>query len=123
MEENNVNEWQEPPPPEDIKQIENPPQMSEVETLGKYFIEPGRTFEDMRRKPRFLIAGINNHYRYFGISSLYLFRKSGMRISVRAESSRVLKPNRCRKSKKIKLSNSKVPGFLKALLTAFFRLR
>ena len=58
MEENNVNEWQEPPPPEDIKQIENPPQMSEVETLGNIFIEPGRTFEDMRRKPRFLIAGI-----------------------------------------------------------------
>ncbi len=58
MEENNVNEWQEPPPPEDIKEVENPPQMSEVETLGNIFIEPGRTFEDMRRKPRFLMAGI-----------------------------------------------------------------
>lgn len=58
MEENNVNAWQEPPPPEDIKEIENPPQMSEVETLGTIFIEPGRTFEDLRRKPRFLMAGI-----------------------------------------------------------------
>ena len=37
MEENNVNEWQEPPPPEDIKQIENPPQMSEDRNAWKYF--------------------------------------------------------------------------------------
>ncbi|MGI9055327.1 MAG: hypothetical protein ACR2F2_05935, partial [Pyrinomonadaceae bacterium] len=58
MEENNVNEWQEPPLPADLKPIDNPPQMSEAETLGSIFIEPGKTFEDMRRKPRFLIAGI-----------------------------------------------------------------
>ena len=68
MEENNVNEWQEPPPPEDLKQIENPPQMSEVETLGNIFIEPGRTFEDLRRKPRFLTCRHNYYYRHFDIS-------------------------------------------------------
>ncbi len=56
MEENNVNEWQEPPLPEEIKKIENPAQMSEVETLGNIFFEPGRTFEDLRRKPRFILA-------------------------------------------------------------------
>lgn len=56
MEENNVNEWQEPPPPQDFKQIENSPQMSEIGTLGNIFFEPGRTFEDLRRKPRFIIA-------------------------------------------------------------------
>jgi hypothetical protein len=58
MEENNVNEWQEPPLPEEIKKIEEPSQMSEVETLGNIFFEPGRTFEDLRRKPRFLMAGV-----------------------------------------------------------------
>lgn len=48
-------EWQEPPIPEKIK-AEEPPQMSEVATLGNIFIEPGRTFEDLRRKPRFILA-------------------------------------------------------------------
>jgi Yip1 domain len=51
-------EWQAPPLPEEIKQIENPPQMSEAATLGSIFFEPGKTFEDMRRKPRFVMAGI-----------------------------------------------------------------
>lgn len=51
-------EWQAPPLPEEIKQIENPPQMSEAATLGNIFFEPGKTFEDMRRKPRFVMAGI-----------------------------------------------------------------
>lgn len=34
------------------------PQMSEVGTLGNIFIEPENTFKDLRRKPRFIIAGI-----------------------------------------------------------------
>ena len=51
-------EWQAPPLPEEIKQIEDPPQMSEAATLGSIFFEPGKTFEDMRRKPRFVMAGI-----------------------------------------------------------------
>lgn len=57
MEENNV-QWQEPPPSEQIKKVEEEPQMSEVATLGNIFFEPGRTFEDLRRKPRFLMAGV-----------------------------------------------------------------
>lgn len=34
------------------------PEMSEVATLGNIFFEPGRTFEDLRRKPRFILATI-----------------------------------------------------------------
>jgi hypothetical protein len=34
------------------------PQMSEVATLGNIFLEPGRTFEDLKRKPRFILATI-----------------------------------------------------------------
>jgi len=49
-------EWQEPPLPEEIRSDAEQPQMSEVATLGNIFIEPGRTFEDLRRKPRFIIA-------------------------------------------------------------------
>jgi hypothetical protein len=50
-------EWQAPPPPELIPQAEQP-QMSEAATLGNIFVEPGRVFEDLRRKPRFLMAGL-----------------------------------------------------------------
>lgn len=49
-------EWQEPPLPEEIRAADEQPQMSEAATLGNIFIEPGRTFEDLRRKPRFLLA-------------------------------------------------------------------
>lgn len=50
-------EWQAPPPPEKIPAPEQP-QMSEVATLGNIFFEPGRTFEDLKRKPRFILASI-----------------------------------------------------------------
>lgn len=39
-------------------EIQDPPQMSEVATLGSIFFEPGRVFEDLKRKPRFIMAGI-----------------------------------------------------------------
>jgi hypothetical protein len=47
-------EYTERPVPTDSEQ----PQMSEVATLGNIFIEPGRTFEDLKRKPRFIMAGV-----------------------------------------------------------------
>ncbi len=51
-------EWQAPPPPIDIAPAapQEPPQMSEAATLGNIFISPGETFEDLRRKPRFILA-------------------------------------------------------------------
>jgi hypothetical protein len=57
MEEQNSSEWQAPPPPEKIEAPEEA-EMSELGTLGSIFIEPERTFQDLRRKPRFIIAGI-----------------------------------------------------------------
>lgn len=51
-------EWGEPPLPEEIgKENAEEPQMSEVSTLFGIFLEPGKTFDDLRRKPRFLMAG------------------------------------------------------------------
>lgn len=50
-------EWQAPPPPIDPTATQNePPRMSEAATLGNIFISPGETFEDLRRKPRFVLA-------------------------------------------------------------------
>lgn len=51
-------EWQAPPPPIDNTPAAEPPQISEVGTLGSIFFEPGRTFEDLRRKPRFIMASL-----------------------------------------------------------------
>ncbi len=55
--EQNEAEWQAPPLQEEVVKTDEPAQMSEVGTLGSIFFEPGKTFEDLRRKPRFLIAG------------------------------------------------------------------
>jgi hypothetical protein len=44
--------------PEEIKKTDEPAQMSEAGTLGSIFFEPGATFEDLRRKPRFIIASL-----------------------------------------------------------------
>jgi hypothetical protein len=49
-------EWQAPPPPIDATPTEEPPRMSEAATLGNIFVSPGETFEDLRRKPRFIFA-------------------------------------------------------------------
>jgi hypothetical protein len=57
MEEQNSSEWQAPPPPEKIDAPEQP-QMSEAATIGGIFIEPEKTFQDLKRKPRFIIAGV-----------------------------------------------------------------
>lgn len=36
--------------------VTDPPQMSEVSTILNVFMEPGRVFEDLRRKPRFILG-------------------------------------------------------------------
>jgi hypothetical protein len=48
----------EPSPPlrTEAPDVSEPAQMSEVSTLGNIFFEPGRTFEDLRRKPRFIMG-------------------------------------------------------------------
>lgn len=38
--------------------VSDPPQMSEVSTLANIFFEPGRVFEDLKRKPRFILGSI-----------------------------------------------------------------
>ena len=49
--------WEAPPLPEEIEAEEGEEaQMSEVSTLANIFFEPGKTFEDLRRKPRFIMA-------------------------------------------------------------------
>jgi hypothetical protein len=53
------NEYRDAPPtPTKKAEVNEPPQMSEVASVGNIFFEPGNVFDDMRRKPRFLLAGL-----------------------------------------------------------------
>lgn len=36
----------------------DPPEMSEIATVTNIFFEPGRVFEDLRRKPRFIVGSL-----------------------------------------------------------------
>jgi Yip1 domain len=47
-----------PMPPAKKEEVVEEPQMSEASMIGNVFIEPGRVFDDQRRKPRFVVAGI-----------------------------------------------------------------
>src|SRR5688572_1796204 len=55
--------------------------MSEVATLANIFFEPGRTFEDLRRKPRFILATviIALLVTAWGFGLAYKFGDKGMR--------------------------------------------
>ncbi len=76
-------EWQAPPIPEKIKVETEQPQMSEVATLGNIFIEPGNTFEDLRRKPRFLLAGFIIILAITAFNAIFI-QKIGLENIVRA---------------------------------------
>ncbi|HMF58686.1 MAG TPA: YIP1 family protein [Pyrinomonadaceae bacterium] len=60
------------------------PKMSMGETLASIFFEPGRTFEALRARPRFLIAGLILIVAYMIFSTLY-FQKIGYERIVRAQ--------------------------------------
>ena len=45
-------------PPRPPSTTDEQTQMSEVSTIGNIFFEPGRTFEDLKRKPRFILATV-----------------------------------------------------------------
>ena len=38
--------------------VSDPPQMSELSTVVNVFFEPGRVFEDLKRRPRFIIGSV-----------------------------------------------------------------
>lgn len=75
MENNEAPGWEPPPPPEKIEPVEQP-EMSEVGTILNVFMEPGRTFEDIRKKPRFIL-GIVLISLMASLSAFALYQKIG----------------------------------------------
>lgn len=81
--------WEAPPPPEKIEpEIKEQPEMSEVGTLANIFIEPGNTFKDLRKKPRFILGGLLIII-FFSIFNVVVIEKVGFRniVADRFESS------------------------------------
>lgn len=69
------------------------PVMSTGETLTSIFFEPGRTFEALRARPRFLVAALIGIAAYMIFSTLY-FQKIGYERIVRAQAEiQKAKPN------------------------------
>ena len=79
----NNQQWQAPPPPIDNAPPEESAQMSEVGTLSSIFFEPGATFEDLRRKPRFLLAGLIIIILFTAFNTLFI-QKIGFDEIIRA---------------------------------------
>ena len=62
----------------------DPPQMSEVSTIAGIFFEPGRTFEDLKRKPRFIVGSliIALFVTAYGFAMYYKVGEAGMRLVI-----------------------------------------
>ena len=80
IETENVNNWQVPPPPVNEMPVKEPAQMSEIATLGNIFFEPGNTFEDLRRKPRFILATLLIIAFAMTFQILFLDKMGGERV-------------------------------------------
>lgn len=71
----NVENFQPPPPPPmPVATRPDGPQMSTPETLTGIFFEPGRTFEALRARPRFLVAALIMLVVLFAFNTLLLQR-------------------------------------------------
>ena len=82
MDESNVAELPTPPPSKAAEPAEEP-QMSELSMIGSIFVEPGRVFQDLRRKPRFIIAGLLIIFA-FSIFQIAFVEKFGLENIVRS---------------------------------------
>lgn len=69
-----------PPPAPPSEQPPDGPQMSVGETLIGIFFEPGKTFESLRARPRFLIAGIILTLLLVGYTTLFFQRVGFERV-------------------------------------------
>lgn len=115
-------EWQ-VSPPEQILKIEEPPQMSEVGTLGGIFFEPGKTFEDLRRKPRFILATViiiilMTVFQFLFVQKLGEDRMKSFTLEQMEKSSQVqsLPPEQ---KQNALATNLKIAGFIRYLLPIF----
>jgi hypothetical protein len=70
-----------PPPPPSQPPVPEGPQMSTAQTLTSIYFEPGATFEALRTRPRFLIAGIITVLAFMAYYSVFVWRVGSENIA------------------------------------------
>ncbi|MBL8182314.1 MAG: YIP1 family protein [Blastocatellia bacterium] len=98
------------------------PQMSEIATVGNIFIEPGRTFDDLRRKPRFLLGGLL-FILMISAFNILIIQKIGMETIARAQiegSSRTANMSKEEKEKQIEMQSGTIAKVASYVITPIF---
>lgn len=62
------------------EEAETAPQMSEISSLASIFFEPGRTFEFLRSKPKFIVGGLIIIVLTMAFQNLFMYRLGETRI-------------------------------------------
>lgn len=70
-----------PPPPPSQPAAPTGPDMSTAQTLTSIYFEPGETFEALRVRPRFLIAGIITILAFMAYYTTFVWRVGGENIA------------------------------------------
>lgn len=81
MSDPNTDNFQPPPPPPSQPAAPTGPEMSTVETLTSIYFEPGATFEALRVRPRFLIAGILTVIAFMAYYTTFVWRVGAENIA------------------------------------------
>jgi hypothetical protein len=81
MSDPNTDNLQPPPPPPSQPAAPTGPDMSTVQTLTSIYFEPGATFEALRVRPRFLIAGILTILGFMAYYSAFVWRVGAENIA------------------------------------------
>jgi hypothetical protein len=103
------------------------PEMSEIATLGNIFLEPGRTFEDLRRKPRFILATVivSLLFSAYGFALYYKVGDSGIRQFIMEQIEKSPQTSSMSSEQKanavsMQMTISTVVRYLMPVLVAFF---
>lgn len=120
----NAADWQAPPPPIDTVLPQEPPQMSEASTLGNIFISPGETFEDLRRKPRFILAILTmiivvTAYQFLFVQKMGEDRMKSFMVEQMEKNPQMQSMPPEQKERAIEM-NQKIAGFQRYLIPVFF---
>jgi hypothetical protein len=81
MSDPNIKDFQPPPPPNPQPPVAEGPTMSTAQTLTAIVFEPGPTFEALRARPRFLVAGLISVLVFMAYYSTFVWKVGSENIA------------------------------------------
>jgi membrane protein, antimicrobial resistance system len=104
-----------PPPPTDVPPPDPGPDMSTAQTLSGIFFEPGRTFDALRKRPRFLIAALIMMLLTAGVT-VVLYQRIDMGQFIRDKMERSSRSaNQTEEQKEMGVKFGKILGYVSPL--------